>query len=232
MVKEPTPHLTKSGRWLLGTVGIVVGVLAMTMLVISCARVSRMQARAERPWTQGYETPQGYMQPDHGFLYYWMMTSLLREPQPTYHVYVPPPSYPREYRPWLHYDRETRAVYTPTQWRAVEEARRPRPAPAPVSDRTTGGFSAPPSRSTPSAAPSSRTSGGFSREPSRPAARPDRTTGGFSQPAPSSRTSGGFSSRPPDKPSAPPSRTSGGFSKPSRPPADRTTGGFSKPKKP
>jgi hypothetical protein len=212
MLREPTPHITTSGRYLLGTVGLVAGVLLLSVLIISCSRTARLQARAERPWDQGYETPQGYMQPDHSFFYYWMMTSTFRQPQPSYHLYVPPPDYPSHYRPWLDYDRTTRTVRErPRAAAPAASSYTPREAPT----RDNGGFApkAAPRRETPT-----RDNGGFSR--STPAARPapTRDTGGFAPKAP---------------PRAAPPRAAPSRPAPSRPAPTRSSGGFApKPRTP
>jgi hypothetical protein len=145
---------------------------------------------------QGYETQSGYMQPDHGYFYYWLMyhaTVGVYQPRVSYHVYVPPSGYPTTYRPW--YSRPSVPSYAPSYTR---------PYGAQTPARTSGGFSGLPSYSPPAVAPRgtqtpARTSGGFSSyapRPSAPAA--PRASGGFSAPRPStsmpSRTSGGFSS--------------------------------------
>jgi len=210
MPQYPYPKLTESGRFLLYTVGIVVGVVVMAALIVSCNR--RPVTTAERPWGQGYETSAGYMQPDHGFMYYWMMNRLLwQDARPTYHVYYPPAGYPSYYRPW-----RTDIPNTVTY----------RPPTAVTPARTSGGFSSHPTT------PSPRSTGGFSPSSSPSAApSPSRSTGGFSSsPASSPRSTGGFSgSSKPSSASPSPSRTSGGFSKPSSPSSSpRSSGGFSK----
>lgn len=187
MVREPDPHITKAGQYLLWVIGGVIVVLMCGMLISACMR-RPVRQQAERPYSQGYETPQGYMQPDHSALYYWMMYSLLRQDvTPTYTIYVPPPGYAPTYRPW-HPD-PIRTAPTTTM-------------PAPT--RTSGGFSSTPAKpATPTASPANpptRTSGGFSSTPAKPSPPPSRTSGGFS------------SSSSPSKPAASsPSRSSGGF---------------------
>lgn len=168
-------------RVLVLLIGALTTVTLCALLISAC----RPTYHAERPWGQGYETSAGYMQPDHGWAYYYLMNRLLwQDVSPTYHVYVPPPGYAPSYRPWY---RESRGP--------VRQAPSP-PANAVTPARATGGFTRAP------AAP----------QPSPRVTAPSRTSGGFSKPAapPPSRTSGGFS-----KPSSPAtSRTSGGFSKP------------------
>ena len=217
MATEPTPHVTKAGRYLLYTIGTLFVVLVFGMLVQACARQPRVVV-AER-WTQGYETQAGYMEPDHGFLYYWLLTRVMqREAAPTYHVYVPPPNYPAHYRPWQD-DSAYRPRYVPP----------PDTAPAPT--RRSGGFSATPEPRAGAADAPTRHDGGFSQPAT--VTRPTRESGGFSTtsqkaaPAdrtPATRTSGGFSEgkATPALKAAPaaPTRSSGGFS-------DKTT----KPKK-
>lgn len=157
-------------------------VVAALLLLSACSRQPR---QAEAPWGQGYETQSGYMQPDHGWFYYWMLYHVLwSNPQPTYHVYVVPPGMPPTYRPW-----------TPT-YRATTSAAAPRATV--TSPRTSGGFSAPSP-----ASPSPRNSGGFSRPSASPSPSP-RSSGGFSSrpsssprssPSSSPRSSGGFGKR-------------------------------------
>lgn len=175
--------------------GVIIVILASG---VSCRRQPQY---AERPWGQGYDTPQGqYMEPDHGWFYYWMMSRvLMQSTQPTYHVYLPPPGYPVYYRPW-----QSRDYYRDTSGRFVQ---RPTPVAPRPDPRRDGGF-------TPRTSPDPRSSGGFAK-PAPPAANP-RSSGGFTRPAPPAanpRSSGGFS-RPSSspKPSSSP-RSSGGFSK-------------------
>lgn len=196
MATEPNPHVTKAGRWLLYTVGGLAGVILLTVLVNGCIR--KAPRVVERPWGQGYDTPTGqYMQPDHGFFYYWMWTQVLRSNvQPTYHVYLPPGGAPTWYRPW-----HEREYYRDSTGRFTK-----RPAPAPSS----GGFttSKPAWSSSPSY--SKPNSGGFNRSTKPTYSAPSRpSSGGFSAPrsAPSRPSSGGFSSRP----STPSRPSSGGF---------------------
>ncbi len=150
----------------------------------------RHASTAERPWGQGYETQAGYMQPDHGWVYYWMLSNLLfQSPQPTYHIYQAPIGYPVTYRPWM--PRVERTVTAPA----------PIAAPSGSTTRRTGGFS---SVATPTTAPArsatpTRSSGGFTpaASPPPPSAAPTRSSGGFaSRPASTpTRSSGGFSRR-------------------------------------
>lgn len=157
-------------------------ILIVAVLSVSgaCSRQPPRPVQAE--WGQGYETQQGYMQPDHGWLYYWMMYHVFfSQSQPTYHVYMPPAGMPSTYRPW-------RPTSAPVPMTA-------RPATPNVSPRTSGGFSAP-APVKPSGPP--RSSGGFSAPRATPAPAP-RTSGGFSSTprsssSGSSRTSGGFGS--------------------------------------
>lgn len=180
-------------------------VLAIVAIGVVACR-PQPQYYAERPWGQGYETQQGYMQPDHGWFYYWMLYHTFQNPQPTYHVYQAPIGYPPAYRPW--HGQAPRVYVTP-----------PSILPPSPTTRSSGGFS---QSATPAAPPTTtRSSGGFS---------------GFSRPAttspPATRSSGGFSS--PRVTTSSPStttRSSGGFSAPSRPsspsPSSRSSGGFS-----
>lgn len=181
---------------------ILIGACFALLLMVVLLAVINLTRQPVRPlqaeWGQGYESPKGYMQPDHGAFYYWWMTRvLLSDMQPSYHVYVVPPGYPVTYRPWT-------PQYAPTY-----QTRQPAPQPPTgltASPRTSGGFSG---YSQP-ASPSPRTSGGFSSRPV-PAPSSPRTSGGFSRPSPSPspRSSGGFSgssSRPSSSP-----RSSGGF---------------------
>lgn len=175
---------------------ILAGVLCLVLvlLVASCHRDAQRLGQAES-WGQGYDSPQTglYMQPDHGYWYYYMLSHMWMSPTPTYHIYVPPAGYPNSYRPWH------QMVYTAVPTFTASPT-------AGVPPRTSGGFSTSdrpsPSTSTPGASP--RTSGGFSRPP----------VPKFEQPAQSypsaPRTSGGFSSSRPSGGSSP--RSSGGFS--------------------
>lgn len=137
----------------------------------------------EAPWGQGYESQQGYMQPDHGWFYYWMAYHVLfSNPQPTYHVYVVPPGLPSTYRPWTPTYRPTTAAPSVASPRS-SGGFSTRPSPASPSPRSSGGFS------TPKASPSPRSSGGFSGGSSRPSSAPR------SSPSSSPRSSGGFGKR-------------------------------------
>lgn len=170
--------------------------LSRALLLLLCVGIVGAACRQVPPtYGQGYETTQGYQQPDHSYFYYWMMYNvLLSNPQPTYHVYLPPQGYPVTYRPWQPAPRQPTYAIPPTTYRPL----------APNSPRSTGGFSSSPTPPPPPPAfTSPRTSGGFS--PPRPASAPPS----------SPRSSGGFSTpRPPSAPTAP--RTSGGFSKKGR----------------
>jgi hypothetical protein len=172
-------------------------------------------------YAQGYESPTGYMQPDHSYLYYWMLyhsTMGMYQPQPVYHVYMIPPGYPSDYRPWRanEYARDTSGRFV----------RRP---PAATPARTSGGFSQPAQSQAPS-----RTSGGFSR-PAPIQTPASRTSGEFSPPAvpastPATRTSGGFDQPKTTPPASSAPRASGGFSRPTPSASPRSSGGFSKKK--
>lgn len=169
---------------------VMLGVVLAFVVAVSVG----CSAPQQQQWGQGYEAQNGYMQPDHGWFYYWMLyhaTVGMYEPRPTYHIYIPPAGYPREYRPWRNVQSYSGYPYDR--------------APKPVK---------PASGATPA-----RTSGGFSTPAPKP--QDNRSTGGFAKPAaappPASRTSGGFSS--PNPPPAPPKaqpRTSGGFSRSKR----------------
>lgn len=212
-MQEPKPHLTIAGRYVVYGLGIVAGLVVFGLLLQACIRAPRYAYAL--PPGQGYETPAGYMEPDHSWVYYWTMNQLLlQDRRPSYHVYVPPPSYPATFRPW-HDDTPYRPkrVYVPA----------PEPAPY-VPTRTNGGFASPPSQPSQRAVAPTRQNGGFTHEERNytPSA-PSRTSGGFStasKPAPAapSRTNGGFSS---PKASTPPSKQA------ERPAPSRTSGGFS-----
>lgn len=180
----------------------LLGLAVLLLIVMSACRQPMHQAQ----WGQGYEAeytglqgaPPVYYQPDHSYLYSWMMYHMLfQNSAPTYHVYYPPVGYPPTYRPW---QPPSPAVVRPTI-----------PIAPPPSFRTSGGFS-----ETPSKKPDTlRSGGGFATPVSK---TPDiRSGGGFSPPAaarpaaptPSPRSSGGFS---PTRPSSSP-RSSGGFGK-------------------
>lgn len=207
MAIEPTPHITRAGKYLVYGFAAFVGIVLLGLMVQACARQPRVVV-AER-WTTGYETPQGYMEPDHGVVYYWLLTRVLaRDAAPSYHVYVPPPNYPAHYRPWQD-DSAYRPRYVPP----------PDTAPAPT--RRSGGFSTTPDATSP--AGPTRHDGGFSQPAT--VTRPTRESGGFSTtpqkaaPAdrtPATRTSGGFSGSKatpaPKAAPAAPTRSSGGFS--------------------
>jgi hypothetical protein len=201
----------------------------------------------QQQWAQGYESPNGYMQPDHGYFYYWMLyhTSFgMYQPQPVYHVYVIPQGYPSDYRPW-----RAREYMRDTSGRFV---RRPPSAVTPA--RSTGGFanqSAPGtftngtsdrhSIESPTTSPTDRKSGGFAKPPNDSGVpsfevSPDRKSGGFAKSAEATptttRQSGGFAKQAdPSKAASPATTTrqSGGFAKTPTPSA-RSTGGFSKKK--
>ncbi len=192
---------------------IICGTVLFAVLILAFALHRPRYAQAPTPWGVGYDSTQGYMQPDHSAFYYWMAYNMLwQNPTPTYHVYVPPAGYPASYRPWQADPiRPTYGGSQPTYTGAQTPA------------RTSGGFSPrvvgddQPAYS--GAQTPARTSGGFSQAPSAPPS--------------TSRTSGGFSSAPPSRPSttSSPSRTSGGFgSSSSSSSSSRTSGGFSKRK--
>lgn len=157
--------------------------LLLTMGVMGCRTVSR----APVAYGTGYEGPVGYMQPDHGFFYYWMWSSLLLRPvAPSYHIYVPPAGYPASYRPWQPAIRPT--LSPPTDVRRTGGF-------SGGDSRRTGGFSWAGRSSAATTSGSSMRSGGFSSSPSSSYLR----SGGFSSSSPSSgssyRSGGGFSGR-------------------------------------
>ncbi len=171
---------------------LTLGVAFVALLVVVIVRHKPVPAEyyAERPYTQ----PNGTVvvqQPDHSWLYYYLMMQMNRPVQPTYSVPAP-----------------NRVVYrTPSTTYSQPSTPAPNRSsggfgstPSP-SNRTSGGFSSSPSRSY-SSPSSNRTSGGFSSSPSR----------SYSSPS-SSRSSGGFSSSRPSS-SGSSSRSSGGFSRP------------------
>jgi hypothetical protein len=165
----------------------IVAALLLIVLVGSACRTAPAYVAT------GYETDQGYMQPDHSAAYYWLMyhsTFGFYRPYVSYHVYTPPMGYPSTYRPW--YGRTVTPSYR-------YDSRTPA--------RTSGGFSgtAPRSYATPS--PPARSSGGFStpRSYSAPAPR------SYATPSTPARSSGGFSA-PRSYSSPSPARSSGGFS--------------------
>ncbi len=183
---------------LLGVIGVVV---LSAVLLSACRRQTVVVA--ERPWGSGYETSAGYMQPDHGWFYYYMMNRMFwQDTRPSYHIYAPPAGYAPTYRPWYHDDVRYR-VSTPAPPSAATPA------------RTSGGF-------VPASSVPTRRSGGFAPAPQVPT----RTSGGFA-PAPSAKTA-----QTPSRPAqAAPTRTSGGFSRPSSSAPSRTSGGFAGGKK-
>lgn len=202
MATEPNPHITKAGRYALYSVAAIVGTIVLAILVNGCIR--RPPRPATLAWGQGYDQGTQYMEPDHGFMYYWMWNQVLRSTvvQPTYHVYVPPSGAPQGYRPW-----QQREYYRDSAGRFTK-----RPAPS------SGGFSATPKPAwssspiyTPKASPSTPSytkpsSGGFTQsKPTYSAPRSVPSSSGFRS-APSRPSSGGFSSRP-----APSRPSSGGF---------------------
>lgn len=154
----------------------------LALLLTTVLLVTGISCRRPPPQAgQGYESAQGYQQPDHSYLYYWMMYNVLfMHRQPTYHVYQAPRGYPPSYRPWQPAPAAyggTRPTYqtspSPRTTGGFSPTQTPRPSTSP---RTTGGFSTP----TPAPRSSSpRSSGGFSSSPSRPSSSP-RSSGGFS----------------------------------------------------
>lgn len=183
---------------------IVATALALVVLLGTAACSPPVQS------TQGYESPQGYQEPDHSWLYTYMLYNLtFGSYQPSYHVYVVPSGYPSYYRPWY-----PSPTYRPTYQAPVYTA------PPRVDTRTTGGFQNAPKTNTVAPGTTTRTSGGFSPAPT-PAASP-RQSGGFSAPSTPSAPRSTYT--------PPPTRSSGGFSAPSRPssPSPRSSGGFGK----
>lgn len=149
----------------------------LACIVALCAAIGGCSTPPQAAqWGQGQETPQGYMEPEHSFYYYYFMYHVLwSNPQPVYHVYIPPPGYDRSYRPWYtDRDRYYRPRDVPPTSNPVAPVAQPakpmQPAP-----RSTGGFSQPPAPKT-QAAP--RSSGGFA--PPKPAPAAPRSSGGFS----------------------------------------------------
>lgn len=185
----------------------VVFLLAVMLLIISLTVRPRAYAYAERPWGQGYETQVGYMEPDHGYLYYWMMYHVLwSNPQPTYHIYVPPVGYARTYRPW--YPPPNPTIYQPATYST------PQPLP-PSSFKTGGSFEE--QRKQPSQQPGGFKSGGtFTPPQSQPSGF--KSGGGFRASHPNDRggfkTGGDFHPPPPRQSDF---KSGGSFSAPSRP---------------
>ena len=177
---------------------LALGVAFVALLVVIIARhkpvPQEYYAERQLPGPNGTVVVR---EPDHSWLYYYLLMQMNRPVQPTYTTrpYVPPP------RP-THVPPATTSYSTPAP------------------NRSSGGFSG-----GASSQPSNRSSGGFSSSPSRsyssPSSSSSRSTGGFSSspsksyssPSGSSnRSSGGFSSSRPSSSSS--SRSSGGFSKP------------------
>lgn len=165
-------------------------VLAMTVVLGGC----RHKAPTQDTWGQGYETKtstgqSAYMEPDHSFLYYYVLYHIFfsGSTQPTYHVYVAPAGSPAGYRSW--HARPT----VPAGPSSVVSPSAP--------SRSSGGFFSTPSGTQvrPSVQTPSRSTGGFSapsvpRSYSVPA--PTRSSGGFSSGSSSvGRSSGGFGGR-------------------------------------
>jgi hypothetical protein len=147
----------------------LIAVLLLSLLLVGFSACGR---RVPDQWTQQNNQGGQVYQPDHSWLYYYMMYSLLdRQVQPTYHVYNPPPVY-------------RAPVYTP------------RPVQPQTSSPSRSWFSSSPR---PSTASPYRSGGGFSARPSKPSSGSYRSGGGFSAPRSSGgssfRSSGGFSSR-------------------------------------
>lgn len=173
-------------------------ILAALVFTVACGGSPQQQQ-----WGQGYETPQGYQEPDHGYFYYWMLyhsTFGYYQPHVVYHVYVPPVGYPREYRPWQsrEYVRSSDGRFVRTTTTTTTVIQKPvappvKPAAGSTPARSVGGFAA-----QKPVVKDNRATGGFAP---KPAAAPSQTrsTGGFSKPAASSssssRSTGGFSSR-------------------------------------
>lgn len=167
---------------------LLVGAVVLTML-------SACSSRPQQPYGQGYEGQDGYYQPDHSWFYYnlaYYSTLGFYAPQPSYHVFVIPAGYPREYRPW-----QARDYARDSDGRFV---RRPPVVVVPRS-QSTGGYS---QSAAPSAATGSRSKGGYAPPPPPSVAPSSRTTGGYASKAappkaPDSRSSGGYRSKSPSK---------------------------------
>lgn len=145
--------------------------ISLLALLLSSCGSTPQQAQ----WGQGYESPQGYMEPAHSWWYYWLIyhsTLGFYQPYPTYHVYSVPYGYPRDYRPW----RATEYTRTPSGAVVRQAPSAATPAPS------AGGFAKPMIRDP--RADASRSAGGFSKpaapRPSPAPRAPTRSSGGFS----------------------------------------------------
>lgn len=176
--------MKKLGLW------IVVAVLALGG--VGCGR------KVPQQWTTGYEASAGYYQPDHSWLYYWVMMNIMQSSiQPSYSVYVPPAGYPPSYRPWMPAPKAAVAPLVNAQpatpgtgalsqkpvtgaFRASSGFTPSAKTPAPSSGgsyRSSSGFT----RSSPSSGSSYRGSSSFSSSSSRSSASSGsfRSSGGF-----------------------------------------------------
>ena len=133
---------------------IFVSIAILGMLVVAgCKRDEAKKPQAD--WSQDKVVNGQQMQPDHSFLYYWIMYHFFfSNPQPTYHVYMPSSASPAP-------------------------AVRPTTVSTPSYFRSSGGFGSSSYRSSPS--PSFRSSGGFSSGSSFRSSGSFRSGGGFSR---------------------------------------------------